>query len=95
MYKMLMNCGFTFIKSEKLRTKMFHDAKKIQKNTPPRIYFFITFATRKCELSFKWLIFIITYFYDIDETKNRKLNSLIDGETIDFSYSVTFICIAS
>ena len=35
MYKMLMNCGFTFIKSEKLRTKMFHDAKKIQKNTPP------------------------------------------------------------
>lgn len=74
---------------------MFHDAKKIQKNTPPRIYFFITFATRKCELSFKWLIFIITYFYDIDETKNRKLNSLIDGETIDFSYSVTLICITS
>lgn len=36
---------------------MFHDAKKIQKNTPPRIYFFITFATRKCELSFNMVNF--------------------------------------
>lgn len=69
--------------------------QKKYKKIPPRIYFFITFATRKCELSFNWLIFIITYFYDIDETKNRKLKSLIDGETINFSYSVTLICIAS
>ncbi len=57
MYKMLMNCGFSFIKSAKLRTKMFHDAKKIQKNTPPRIYFFIIFATRKYELSFNMVNF--------------------------------------
>ena len=67
MYKMLMNCGFTFIKSEKLRTKMFHDAKKIQKNTPPRIYFFITFAPRKYELSCKRLIYIITYLCSKNE----------------------------
>ena len=35
MYKMLMNCGFAFIKSANLRTKMFQNAKKIEKNPPP------------------------------------------------------------
>lgn len=74
---------------------MFLSTKKLRKFPPPFI-FFITFAPRKCELSCKRLIYIIIYLYDIDETKNKnKLNSLIDGETIDFSYSVTLICIAS
>ena len=40
MYKMLMNCGFAFIKSANLRTKMFQNAKKIEKNPPP-IHFFL------------------------------------------------------
>ena len=35
MYKMLTDCGFSFIKSEKLRTKMFHSAKKVSKIFPP------------------------------------------------------------
>ena len=62
MYKMLMNCGFAFIKSANLRTKMFQNAKKIEKNPPPHSFFFITFAPRKYELSCKRLIYIITYF---------------------------------
>lgn len=75
---------------------MFLSTKKLRKFPPPHSFFFITFAPRKCELSCKRLIYIIIYLYDIDETKNKnKLNSLIDGETIDFSYSVTLICIAS
>ena len=40
MYKMLMNCGFVFIKSANLRTKMFQNAKKIEK-IPPPIHFFL------------------------------------------------------
>ena len=38
-YKMLLNCGFSFIKSEKLRTKMFYSAKKVSKIPPPFIFF--------------------------------------------------------
>lgn len=76
---------------------MFHDAKKIQKNTPPVSIFLLLLPPENANYHLIWLIFIITYFYDIDidETKNRKLKSLIDGETIDFSYSVTLICITS
>ena len=40
MYKMLMNCGFTFIKSANLRTKMFQNAKKIEK-IPPHSFFLL------------------------------------------------------
>ena len=58
MYKMLTDCGFLFIKSEKLRTKMFHSAKKVTKIPPPHSFFFLTFAPRKCELSCKRLIYI-------------------------------------
>ena len=41
MYKMLMNCGFAFIKSANLRTKMFHSAKKVSKIPPPIHFFFL------------------------------------------------------
>ena len=41
MYKMLTDCGFSFIKSEKLRTKMFHSAKKVSKIPPPIHFFFL------------------------------------------------------
>ena len=41
MYKMLMNCGFTFIKSANLRTKMFQNAKKFEKIPPPIHFFFL------------------------------------------------------
>ena len=61
MYKMLTDCGFTFIKSAKLRTKMFLSTKKLRKFPPPIFIFFIIFAPRKCELSCKRLIYIITY----------------------------------
>ena len=40
MYKMLMNCGFAFIKSANLRTKMFQNAKKSKKIPPPFIFFY-------------------------------------------------------
>ena len=66
MYKMLTDCGFSFIKSEKLRTKMFHSAKKVSK-IPPHSFFFLTFAPRKCELSCKRLIYIITYLCSKNE----------------------------
>lgn len=67
---------------------------------PPKIYIlytclsqlFHTFATSKCELS---CITVNYYNYLFYINKNRKLNSLIDGETINFSFSVTHICIAS
>ena len=39
-YKMLMNCGFPFIKSVKLRTKMFFSTKKIRKFPPPFNFFY-------------------------------------------------------
>ena len=48
---------------------MFLSTKKIH-FIPPHSHFFITFATRKCELSCKLLIFIITYLYSKSE-KNR------------------------
>jgi hypothetical protein len=41
MYKMLTDCGFSFKKSEKLRTKMFHSAKKVSKIPPPIHFFFL------------------------------------------------------
>lgn len=74
---------------------MFHSAKKVSKIPPPIHFFFLLLPPENANYHLIWLIFIITYFYDIDETKNRKLKSLIDGETIDFSYSVTLICITS
>ena len=67
MYKMLTDCGFSFIKSAKLRTKMFLSTKKLRKFPPPFI-FFPTFVPRKCELSCKRLIYIITYWYSKNET---------------------------
>ena len=39
MYKMLTDCGFSFIKSAKLRTKMFLSTKKSRKFPPPFIFF--------------------------------------------------------
>lgn len=47
---------------------MFLSTKKIH-FIPPIVIFFITFATRKCELSCKLLIFIITYLYSKSEKK--------------------------
>lgn len=38
MYKMLTDCGFSFIKSAKLRTKMFLSTKKLRK-FPPHSFF--------------------------------------------------------
>ncbi len=69
--------------------------KKYKKIPPPVSIFLLLLPPENANYHLIWLIFIITYFYDIDETKNRKLKSLIDGETIDFSYSVTLICITS
>ena len=40
MYKMLTDCGFSFIKSAKLRTKMFLSTKKLRKFPPPFIFFY-------------------------------------------------------
>lgn len=48
---------------------MFLSTKKIHFIPPPIVIFFITFAPRKCELSCKRLIFIITYLYSKSEKK--------------------------
>lgn len=48
---------------------MFLSTKKIHFIPPPIVIFFITFATRKCKLSCKLLIFIITYLYSKSEKK--------------------------
>ena len=62
-YKMLMNCGFSFINSAKLRTKMLFSTKKNENFSPPIHFFLLPLPPENANYHVLRLIFIITYLY--------------------------------